>query len=206
MNPQWKNMVQAQIVNRGIRDETVLKAMSEIDRALFVPPGYRSRAYEDGPLPIGYNQTISQPYIVAFMTQKILPAVDSDTHALELGAGCGYQSAILSRIFSRVTSFELVPELAETARKHLEDLGIQNVEIVAGDGSSGIPGAKFEGILGAAAFAHYPKHLEEQLKQGGKMVLPAGKHSQYLYLTEKKGTDLVRQKVLAVRFVPMVQK
>ena len=146
MNPQWKNMIQTQIVERGIREALVLRARSEIDRSLFVAERYKSRSYDDGPLPIGFEQTISQPYIVAFMTEAILPPTDGEpTRALELGAGCGYQSAILSRIFSRVTSFELVPELAELAKKNLDALKIDNVEIISGDGSRGMPGKTFHG-------------------------------------------------------------
>ena len=207
MNPQWKNMIQTQIVERGIREARVLRAMSEIDRSLFVPERYRSRSYEDGPLPIGFEQIISQPYIVAFMTEVILPATDGEpTRALELGAGCGYQSAILSRIFSRVTSFELVPELAELAKKNLDALKIDNVEIISGDGSRGMPGKTFHGILGAAAFSKYPEHLEQQLEPGGKMVLPAGKESQYLYLSENSESGFLRKQILAVRFVPMISE
>ena len=206
MNPRWTEMVKNQLAARGISEKRTLRAMSEIDRADFVPEALQSRAYEHGPLPIGYNQTISQPYIVGFMTQCIVPAGAEDSIALELGAGCGYQSAILSKIFSRVIAFELVPELADLARQNLAALGITNVEIRTGDGSAGCPGQEFNAILGAAAFSVYPKHLESQLKIGGRMILPAGTESQSLFLASRSDAGITRKRVLAVRFVPMIDK
>lgn len=205
MNDSMKSMIQDQIIDRGITDSRVLKAMAAVDRAHFVPEEYQARAYEDGPLPIGHNQTISQPYIVAFMTSAILPPSDVEVGTvLELGSGCGYQCAVLAQIFPRVIGFERVPELVHRARRNLETLGIENVEIQSGDGSGGIPGQAFQAILAAASFTDYPTHLEGQLLPGGKMVLPAGQQSQYLYLVENTPQGIYRKRILAVRFVPMI--
>ncbi|MCB1170571.1 MAG: protein-L-isoaspartate O-methyltransferase [Leptospiraceae bacterium] len=204
MNTQWAKMIEEQLVRRGITDLRVLRAFQEVDRAPFVNPEYRSMTYDDGPLPIGYDQTISQPYIVGLMTASILPPEDSPGVALEIGAGCGYQTAILCQIFDSVIAFERVPELATRAESTLHSLGIQNFEIHSGDGSRGMPGKEFQAILGAAAFSRYPAYLEEQLAPGGKMILPAGSDAQYLYLVQRKDR-IVRKKLLAVRFVPMIQ-
>ena len=197
-------MIQEQLMRRGISDARVLQAFEAVDRAQFVLPEYRSMAYDDGPLPIGFDQTISQPYIVGLMTASILPDKDAPSVALEIGAGCGYQTAILCQIFRAVISFERVPELAERARATLHSLGIQNFELHSGDGSRGLPGKEFDGILGAAAFTSYPEYLEEQLAPGGKMVLPAGRGSQFLYMVERR-ERILRKRLIAVRFVPMIQ-
>lgn len=198
-------MLEQQISGRGIKDRRVLDAMGRVDRREFVPQGYKDMAYEDGPLPIGHGQTISQPYIVALMTEAILPSPEVEAKSvLEIGAGSGYQTAILCCIFQKVTSYELVPELAREARMHLNRAGFQNYEIHAEDGSRGHPGVEYQAILAAAAFSEYPVALERQLAPEGKMMLPAGRGDQFLYLTERRRDGMTRQRTIGVRFVPML--
>jgi protein-L-isoaspartate(D-aspartate) O-methyltransferase len=166
-----------------------------------VPEELRSRAYDDGPLPIGFGQTISQPFIVAFMTEQIDPA--PGMKVLEIGTGSGYQAAILAHLGAQVYSIEIIPELAERAEKDLRRLGYR-VMIKAGDGYRGWPEhAPFDRIIVTCAPDHVPQPLIDQLKDGGKMIIPVGEAYEQLYLLEKQGGQLQQQAVLPVRFVPM---
>ncbi len=198
------DMVVTQIIARGITDKNVIEAMKKVERHLFVPPAYASRAYDDGPLPIGYGQTISQPYIVAFMTEIL--KLDSSDRVLEVGTGSGYQAAILAEICQAVYTIEVVPQLGVKAKNLLKVLGYENLNVKIGDGYKGWPEfAPFDAIIVTCAPTHIPKPLEEQLKEGGKMIIPVGeKYVQELVLLEKKGGRLKKSNVLPVLFVPMV--
>src|SRR3989442_3437085 len=161
-------MVEQQLRQRGIRDERVLQAMATIPRHLFVPPALRSRAYDDGPLPIGAGQTISQPYIVALMSESLL-LTGAET-VLEVGTGSGYQAAVLSRLAKRVYSIEILPQLAKTARSRLTALGYDNVRVVVGDGNQGwAPGSPYDAIIVTAAAPQVPPALLDQLAEGGRL-------------------------------------
>jgi protein-L-isoaspartate(D-aspartate) O-methyltransferase len=199
-------MVTKQIENRGIRDPRLLAAMRHVPRHEFVPEEYRESAYEDRPLGIGHGQTISQPYIVAFMTEQVAPK-QSD-RILEVGTGSGYQAAILSKLVSDVFSIEIVPELAESAGKTLKRLGFTNVRTKAGDGYQGWPEhAPFDAIIVTCAPDHVPDPLINQLKEGGRLIIPVGDAGdQALYLLEKRNGKIERRSVLPVRFVPMTGK
>jgi len=204
---QRKRMVREQIEARGIRDARVLAAMREVPRERFVPESERSWAFDDHPLPIGRGQTISQPYIVALMTEalKLRPGHRS----LEIGAGCGYQSAILARLCREVCALERDPVLAERARETLTDLGIENVDLRCGDGFAGWPeeGAEFDAILVACAADRMPEALLAQLRAPGRMVIPLGAAGgvQDLCLVERHEDGETTQRSLgSVRFVPMV--
>jgi protein-L-isoaspartate(D-aspartate) O-methyltransferase len=196
-------MVHEQIEARGVRDSRVLQAMREVPRHEFVPPTFRNLAYHDRPLPIGHEQTISQPYIVAYMTEQLAPK--RSDRVLEVGTGSGYQAAILSKLVAQVYSIEIVPELASRAAQDLQRLGYGNVEVKAGDGYQGWPEhAPFDAIIVTCAPNHVPAPLAEQLKEGGRMMIPVGDPGeQTLYLLEKHSGKLERQAVLPVRFVPM---
>jgi protein-L-isoaspartate(D-aspartate) O-methyltransferase len=199
-------MVTKQIENRGIRDSRLLAAMRHVPRHEFVPEEFRESAYEDRPLGIGYGQTISQPYIVAFMTEQVAPK-QSD-RILEVGTGSGYQAAILSKLVSDVFSIEIVPELAERASKTLKRLAFTNVRTRAGDGYQGWPEhAPFDAIIVTCAPDHVPDPLINQLKEGGRLIIPVGDAGdQSLYLLEKRNGKIERRLVLPVRFVPMTGK
>ncbi len=199
-------MVANQIIARGITDENVLKAMQKVERHLFVPSDYASRAYNDGPLPIGYGQTVSQPYIVAFMTEIL--ELDSTDCVLEIGTGSGYQAAILAEICRSVYTIEVVPELGVQAKNLLSVLEYENLSVKIGDGYKGWPEfAPFDAIIVTCAPTHIPKPLEEQLKEGGRMIVPVGeRYVQELVLLEKKGGKLKKRNVLPVLFVPMVDE
>lgn len=199
-------MVTQQIENRGIRDARVLTAMRQIPRHEFVPEEFRDSAYQDRPLGIGYGQTISQPYIVAFMTEQLAPKPKD--RILEVGTGSGYQAAILSKLVAEVYSIEIVPELAEQAGEILKKLGLANVHTKAGDGYQGWGEHEpFDGIIVTCAPDHVPSPLVRQLKEGGRMIIPVGDHGdQSLYLLEKRGGKIERKAVLPVRFVPMTGK
>lgn len=199
-------MVKHQLESRDIRDPRVLAAMRDIPRHEFVPEEFRSAAYEDRPLGIGYGQTISQPYIVAFMTEHLAPK-QSD-RILEVGTGSGYQAAILSKLVADVYSIEIVPQLAENAAAVLKKLGLTNVHTKAGDGYQGwSEHAPFDGIIVTCAPDHVPNPLVQQLKEGGKMIIPVGDAGdQSLYLLEKRDGKIERTAVLPVRFVPMTGK
>jgi protein-L-isoaspartate(D-aspartate) O-methyltransferase len=199
-----ERMVADQIRARGVRDPRVLDALTKVPRHLFLPEGQRDEAYQDRPIPIGHGQTISQPYIVAYMTEAL--QVSSAHRVLEIGTGCGYQTAILAELAAEVYSIELVPELADRARRTLAAQGYTNVQILTGDGYAGWPEhAPFDRILGAAAAADVPPVLVEQLADGGILVIPVGTWSQELRVLQKRGSHLETLATLPVRFVPMIK-
>jgi protein-L-isoaspartate(D-aspartate) O-methyltransferase len=189
---------------RGIRNEHVLAAMGRVPRHEFVPEPLRGAAYSDRPLPIGHGQTISQPYIVAFMTEVLDPAPTD--RVLEVGTGSGYQAAVLAGLVREVYSIEIVPPLGVRARADLARLGYGNVHVRIGDGYAGWPErAPFDAIIVTCSPEHVPAPLIAQLRDGGRMVIPVGEAGgvQELYLLEKRGAQVVRRAVLPVRFVPM---
>ena len=196
-------MVADQIEARGVRDGGVLRAMRAVPRHLFVPPAVAKLAYEDHPLPIGHEQTISQPYIVALMTELL--DVKWDSIVLEIGTGSGYQAAVLSLLAREVYTIELIPELAHSAAQRLRELGYSNVVVKTGDGYAGWPEkAPFDRIILTAAPPEIPHTLIDQLKRGGKLVAPVGRSSQTLVLLSKRRDGTVERKsVLPVAFVPM---
>jgi protein-L-isoaspartate(D-aspartate) O-methyltransferase len=180
----------------------VLDAMRRVPRHRFVPAEYRSDAYRDGPLPIGQGQTISQPFVVAFMTEAL--ALDGSERVLEIGSGSGYQTAILAEVAREVWSIEILEPLTERARAVIAELGYPNVELRTGDGYLGWPEhAPFDAILVAAAPESVPQPLIDQLAPGGRMILPVGAADQELVLIRREATGIVRQAVMPVRFVPM---
>ena len=189
---------------QGISDEVVLHAMGEIPRHIFVDDALSIRAYEDVALPIGYSQTISQPYIVARMTE-ILRNGKQLNKVLEIGTGCGYQTAILSKVAKEVLSVERIRPLVMKARGHLRMLKCNNVKLDHADGSLGLNEyAPFDGIIVTAAASHVPQELLEQLAVGGRMVIPVGTSAQVLHLIEKTATDYKQTKLEAVKFVPLL--
>lgn len=197
-------MVRDQIANRDVDNPEVLEAMRTVPRHRFVPDNLRARAYQDRPLPIGHDQTISQPYIVAAMSQAL--DLDSSHNVLEIGTGSGYQAAILSHLAGEVYSIEIVCELAERARKTLEALEY-DVTVRCGDGYKGWPEhAPFDRIIVTAAPPEIPEALVEQLRPGGRMVLPVGERSQELKVVEKtEEGEIETVEMMKVRFVPMVR-
>ncbi len=201
-----ERMVKTQLVPRGITDSVVLQAMLNTPRHLFVPPKVRHLAYGDHPLPIGYGQTISQPYIVALMTQLL--ELKGNEKVLEIGTGSGYQAAILAQIVDSVYTIEIVKPLCEQARKRLDSMGYKNVVVVCGDGYKGLPQyAPFDRIIVTAAPPEVPKALLEQLKPGGIMVLPVGTTFQKLIRIHKKDdSTYVSEDIIPVRFVPMIKQ
>jgi len=197
-----EEMVAQQIAARGVRDERTLAAMRAVPRHLFVPSELAGQAYADHPLPIGRGQTISQPYIVAFMTEAL--ALDGSETVLEVGTGSGYQAAVLAEIVSRVYSIEIVAPLAQEAGALLKDLGYSNVEVRAGDGYQGWPeAAPFDAIIVTAAAPRIPEPLKEQLGDGGRLILPVGDEWQELVVVTRIGDRFEEKRVLGVRFVPM---
>ena len=196
-------MVQQQLKARGINDGRVLAAMAKVAREEFVPPNSRTESYEDGPLQIGYGQTISQPYIVAFMTEQLQPK--RNDRVLEVGTGSGYQAAILAELVAEVYTIEIIEPLAKNSEATLQRLGYKNVHVKAGDGYKGWPEhAPFDAVTVTCAPDHVPQPLVDQLKDGGRMIIPVGGFGdQELYLLEKKNGEMQRQAVLPVRFVPM---
>jgi len=201
-----QRMVRVDIEARGVHSAIVLEAMRSTARHLFVPAPLRYLAYADRPLPIGHGQTISQPYVVAFMTELLDP--QPHHRVLEIGTGCGYQAAVLSRLVKAVYSIEIVPELARDSAALLKQLGYDNVLVRAGDGYQGWPDeAPFDRILLTAAPPEVPKTLVDQLQVGGKLVAPEGRVWQNLVLLEKRADGSLQRKVsLPVRFVPMVRE
>lgn len=201
-----ENMIRNQLKLRGISNQRVLKAMERVPRHLFIDASQQPYAYEDGPLPIGHGQTISQPYIVAFMTEAL--QVEPNHTVLEIGTGSGYQAAILSLLAERVVSLETIPELARTARKRLIRLGYDNVDVHCTDGKQGWPrGGAYDRIIVTAAPQKVPQTLLDQLAPGGTMVLPVGKRfsSQVLQILSKDEKGVVTtEQSLPVRFVPLV--
>ena len=188
----------------GVTDERVLNAMAGIPRHVFVDEGIASRAYEDVALPIGHGQTISSPAIVGLMTQLLL-AVKPMDKVLEVGTGCGYQTAVLGKLVKEVYTLERIAPLMDKARRHLRDLRFYNIRYKHADGHAGYPeGAPYDGILMAASATHVPEALKQQLAVGGRMVLPVGTDDQWLYVVDRKENGFVEQKCAAVRFVPLL--
>lgn len=198
-------MVKSQITARGVVDPLVLAAMAKIPRHLFVPEDLRSSAYADEPLPIGQGQTISQPYIVAYMTEAL--GLRGGEKVLEVGTGSGYQTAVLAEIAGTVWTIEIIPSLARTAKVRLEKLGYANIRFRVGDGSGGWPEeAPFDAVIVTAAAHRMPAGLEGQLAIGGRMIVPVGTGLQELYLVRRTNKGLERENRLAVRFVPLVKE
>ncbi len=201
-----ESMVRRQIEDRGIHNQPTLDAMLAVPRHKFVPPNLFERAYNDGPLPIGYGQTISQPYIVAYMTAAIDP--EKEFKVLEIGTGSGYQAAVLSEIVSEVYTIEIITELYNSASERLRGLGYKNVICKNADGYYGWKDfAPFDAIIVTAASEYIPPPLIEQLKDGGKMIIPVGSPflNQTLILVEKEGEDITTTSLLPVRFVPFTR-
>lgn len=201
-----QNMVTDQIIARGIKDPRVIEAMRKVPRHLFVPEDLRESAYDDRPLPIGEGQTISQPYIVAFMTEA-LNLSPGDT-VLEIGTGSGYQAAILAEIAREVYTIEIRPRLGETARERLNEMGYGNISVKIGDGYKGWPEeVLFDAIIVTCAPEEIPKPLVDQLAEGGRMIIPVGERGgvQELVLLKKEKGMIREKKVMKVLFVPMVR-
>src|SRR6267143_2015380 len=198
-----QRMVMEQLMPRGIHEERVLAAMAKVPREEFVPEDSRAASYTDQPLPIGYGQTISQPFIVAFMAEQLRLAPGD--RVLEIGTGSGYQAAILAELVAEVYSIEIIEPLKRNAEAALQRLGYKNVHVKAGDGYKGWPEhAPFDSIIVTCAPERMPQPLIDQLKYGGRMIIPVGaKFAQELYLLEKKNGRLEQSAVLPVRFVPM---
>ena len=197
------HMVDKQIRRRGVTDPRLLAALESVPRHLFVPENYRAESYDDHPLPIGYDQTISQPYIVALMTDAV--RLRGDERVLEIGTGSGYQAAVLSLMAKDVFSIEIVEPLGEQARARLWDLGYRNVEVRVGDGYKGWPEeAPFDAIVVTAAPKKVPQALIDQLADGGRLVVPVGTRHQELLVLTRDGDKIREEKLADVRFVPMV--
>jgi protein-L-isoaspartate(D-aspartate) O-methyltransferase len=200
-------MIERDLKGRDITDTAVLQAMADVPRHRFVSPALQDRAYGDYPLPIEHKQTISQPYIVALMTQLL--EVRPEDRVLEIGTGCGYQAAVLARLVQQVYTIEIVAPLAEEARKLLAELGYNNIFVKAGDGFDGWPEhAPFDKIMLTCAVKEIPPALVEQLREGGRIIAPLGEVGkvQQLVLATKEGDTLTHRKLLSVRFVPMTGK
>jgi len=197
-------MVREQIEARGVANPRVLEAMRRVPRHRYVPPGLEEAAYRDGPLPIGQGQTISQPFIVASMTELVDPQ-PGDT-ILEVGTGSGYQAAVLGELVERVYTIEIVVPLASAARERLRDEGYSNVTVITGDGYAGLPEhAPYDGIVVTAAPPELPAALAEQLAVGAKLVIPVGRVDQELRVVERTKEGLEERGVYPVRFVPLVR-
>ena len=197
-------MVDRQLRRRGVSDERVLAAMGKVPRELFVPPSARELAYEDGALPIGYGQTISQPYIVGVICSLL--SLGGSESVLDVGTGSGYQAAVLAELAAEVTTIERMPELVEKAQDALAEAGYDDVDVRLGDGSLGVPEkAPFDGIAVAAAAPTVPEHLYGQLAEGGRLVLPKGSRwGQDLVLVVKTGEGPVERRSVPCRFVPLL--
>jgi protein-L-isoaspartate(D-aspartate) O-methyltransferase len=197
-----ERMVREQIEARGVRDPRVLAALARVPRHELVPAELREFAYEDRPLPIGRGQTISQPFVVAYMTEQL--QLGGDERVLEVGTGSGYQAAVLGELAAEVYTIEIVEELGLRARADLERLGYRNVHVRIGDGYRGWPEhAPFDAIIVTAAPGHVPQPLVDQLAVGGRMVLPVGGYDQELLLIERDAGGTRRERLIDVRFVPM---
>ena len=201
---QRQQMVEFQIRERGIEDERVLAAMSKVPRHQFVDSPWKDFAYSDRPLPIGYQQTISQPYIVAYMSETA--EISPEAKVLEIGTGSGYQAAILGEIAKEVYSIEIIPQLAQRARQTLAQLGYENIEVKTGDGYQGWPEhAPYDAIIVTAAPEKIPQALIEQLATNGKMVIPVGSWYQEIVVLTKTEERIIEKKTIPVRFVPMIR-
>ena len=197
-----ERMVDMQIRARGVRDARVLEAMRTVPRHRFVPPALQDQAYADTPLPIGSEQTISQPYIVAYMTEAL--RLPPDAVVLEIGTGSGYQAAVLAAVAREVYSIEIVPELAARSAQVLAELGYDNVHLRTGDGYQGWPAAApFDGIIVTAAPDHVPPALVDQLAVGARLVIPVGRFSQDMRIVTRTTAGAVSETTIPVRFVPM---
>ncbi len=198
-----QRMVREQIIRRGVKDADVLEAMESIPRHAFVPHTELAWAYDDGPLPIGYGQTISQPYIVALMTELL--ALEPGARVLEIGTGSGYQAAVLARLATEVHTLEYIPDLAHRAEEILTSLGINTVFVHEGDGSAGFPEyAPYDGILVTAASPAVPVPLVEQLAEGGRLVIPVGgRDRQVLEVHHRVGGKIIEEQNIPVMFVPL---
>ena len=195
-------MVDNQIIARGIKDEKVIKAMRKVSRHFFIPEEDRKYAYNDSPVPIGFWQTISQPYIVALMTESL--RLKGEEKVLEIGTGSGYQAAILAEIAKEIYTIEIIEPLALSAKKRLKDMGYKNIEVRTGDGYQGWKEhSLYDCIIVTAAPPNVPQPLIDQLKVGGRMVVPVGKGFQYLVLIEKSDKGIREKKITGVSFVPM---
>ncbi|MBC8366678.1 protein-L-isoaspartate(D-aspartate) O-methyltransferase [bacterium] len=200
-----QSMVEKQIQARGIEDEQVLAAMRAVPRHLFVDPDFEDEAYRDGPLPIGEDQTISQPYIVALMTE--LAELEPGEKVLEIGTGSGYQAAVLAELGAEVWSVEIIPELGQLARANLKAAGYDGLNLRVADGYLGWPeAAPFDAVILTAAPRKIPQPLKDQLAEGGVLVAPVGGWSQELVTLRKVDGELLRRSVIPVRFVPMTGK
>ena len=196
-------MVRDQIERRGVRDPRVLEAMRKVPRELFVETEDREFAFHDGPLSIGNGQTISQPYIVAYMTEML--AIGSADRVLEIGTGSGYQTAVLAELAAEVYTIEIVETLSVRAQGLLRELAYSNIQFRAGDGSLGwSEAAPFDAIMVTAAPDRTPERLIEQLAEGGRMIVPVGRVEQYLELVTRRGGAVERRSLIGVRFVPMI--
>jgi protein-L-isoaspartate(D-aspartate) O-methyltransferase len=199
-----QRMVEDQLLRRGIHDDRVLEAMGRVRRHLFVPENHRISAYEDRPLSIDEGQTISQPYMVAIMTQSL--GLTGGERVLEIGTGSGYQTAVLAELSREVFTIERIPVLMERARKVLQDLGYENISYLTGDGSKGWPeNAPFDGILVTAGAPEIPDRLKSQLAEGGRLVIPTGpRFSQILYKITRRGDRFSEEDITGCVFVPLV--
>ena len=198
------NMVSKQLKSRGINDQKILDVFKKVPRHLFVNQDDRDKAYEDSPLPIGYDQTISQPYIVAYMKNHL--NLSKTDYVLEIGTGSGYQTAVLAELAGQVFSIEIIPELANFAKQNLDKLNYWNIQVKLGDGYNGWQkNAPFDAIILTAAPAqNIPQPLLDQLKDYGKLIAPLGQDHQELLFIRKIGDQFERRRLLSVRFVPMV--
>jgi protein-L-isoaspartate(D-aspartate) O-methyltransferase len=198
-----EQMVREQIERRGVKDKRVLQAMRKVPREMFTDGQDLEVAYYDGPLSIGHGQTISQPYIVAYMTEQL--RIKPEHRVLEVGTGSGYQTAILAELAAEVYTVEIIAELSRRAQAKLKDLGYANVRFLVGDGSLGWPEhAPYNAIMVTAAPERMPAALTDQLADGGRMIAPVGAYEQYLELMTRKGTEIQRRSLIGVRFVPLV--
>ncbi len=196
-------MVDAQIRARGVRDPRVLAAMEKVPRHHFVPQGMISAAYEDEPLPIGSGQTISQPYIVAYMSEAL--GLLGAEKVLEVGTGSGYQTAVLAELAAEIWTVEIVEELSNEARRRLDALGYANIHYRTGDGTQGWPEeSPFDAVIVTAAPESVPKPLLDQLADGGRLVIPVGRDIQELILVERSGKSFRQIRLIGVRFVPLI--
>jgi protein-L-isoaspartate(D-aspartate) O-methyltransferase len=200
-----ERMIETQILPRDVRNDRVVQAMRRVPRELFIPEDMRPFAYDDRPLPIGRGQTISQPYIVAYMTQAL--ELEPSHTVLEIGTGSGYQAAVLANIVKQVYSVEIVPDLADSARRALAQAGYTNVDVRTGNGYLGWPErAPFDRIIVTAAPPEIPQALVDQLAVGGVMVVPVGTGNQEIVIITKTPDGVTQKRTIEVRFVPMVSK